>query len=110
MSRIAHTPPPPYYAVIFTSLRAPVEEGYAGMAERMEQLAMEQPGYLGHENFRDADGYGTTISYWAGPEDIRRWKANLDHLVAQRLGREQWYERYKVRVCRVEREYEFSRI
>lgn len=105
----AKTPDPPYYAVIFTSRRSAVDEGYGAMADRMVELAKEQPGYLGIESFRQADGYGVTISYWASPEAIRTWKKNLEHRQAQDLGREQWYEGYRMRICRVERDYGFDR-
>ncbi|WP_431026081.1 antibiotic biosynthesis monooxygenase family protein [Halomonas sp. H5] len=100
---IATTPEPPYYAVIFTSLRSEVDAGYAEMAERMLALAAEQPGFLGVESARE--GVGITVSYWRDPEAIRAWKANLEHREAQRLGHQQWYRYFRVRVARVEREY-----
>lgn len=105
---IATTPPPPYYAVIFTSLRTDVDEGYAEMADRMVALAAEQPGYLGVESARD--GLGITISYWESLDAIRHWKANADHLVAQKFGREKWYAAFKTRICKVERDYGFGEI
>jgi heme-degrading monooxygenase HmoA len=102
---IAQTPPTPYYAVIFTSLRTEGDNGYGAMAEEMDELAMQQPGYLGIESARNE--VGITVSYWRSLEDIKNWKANERHLVAQRTGRNSWYEHYKVRVCLVERDYGF---
>lgn len=95
----------PYYAVIFTSRRTPVDAGYEEVAERMAALAAEQPGYLGIESVRDADGRGITVSYWRDLESIRAWRQHEEHLVAQARGRADWYEAYEVRVCRVEREH-----
>ncbi|MEL3927901.1 antibiotic biosynthesis monooxygenase [Aeromonas enteropelogenes] len=100
---IANTPEPPYYAVIFTSQRTDVDEGYAAMAERMLALARTQPGFLGVESARD--GVGITVSYWRDLESIRHWKSDLEHREAQRLGREQWYRTFKTRIARVERDY-----
>ncbi|RQM67928.1 antibiotic biosynthesis monooxygenase family protein [Aeromonas enteropelogenes] len=100
---IANTPEPPYYAVIFTSQRTDVDEGYAAMAERMLALARTQPGFLGVESARD--GVGITVSYWRDLESIRHWKSDLEHQEAQRLGREQWYRTFKTRIARVERDY-----
>ncbi|MEO6125881.1 MAG: antibiotic biosynthesis monooxygenase [Ilumatobacteraceae bacterium] len=100
---IASTPQPPYTAVIFTSLRTAGDNGYAAMADRMETLASEQPGYLGIESARD--GVGITVSYWATEDDARAWKLVAEHLVAQRVGQQQWYSRYVVRVATVTREY-----
>jgi heme-degrading monooxygenase HmoA len=102
---IAQTPPTPYYAVIFTSIRTEGDNGYGSMAEEMDKLSQQQEGYLGIESARNE--LGITVSYWRSLEDIKNWKANTQHLIAQRTGREQWYEHYKVRICKVERDYEF---
>lgn len=103
---IAPTPQPPYYAVIFTSLRTAVDEGYGAMAERMVELAGTQPGYLGHESARE--GLGITVSYWKDLDSIKQWKQQSEHLVAQQYGREKWYTHYKTRICLVERDYGFE--
>jgi heme-degrading monooxygenase HmoA len=103
---ISLTPPPPYYAVIFSSLRTDIEEGYEAMAEEMVRLAELQPGYLGNESVRS--GLGITISYWESLEAIKSWKANTDHLIAQKFGREKWYASYKTRIALVERDYGFE--
>lgn len=106
---IAHTPEPPYYAVVFTSLRAPVDgEGYAQTAEHMLALAAEQPGYLGVESARGADGLGLTVSYWRDEGAIAAWKSHADHVTAREAGRARWYAAYAVRVCKVERAYGFA--
>lgn len=106
MSPIACTPPAPYYAVIFTSVRTPVDEGYADMAEKMVALACEQPGFLGLESVReDHEGLGITVSYWKDLASIAHWKANAEHLHAQKLGREKWYSAFTTRIAYVEREY-----
>jgi heme-degrading monooxygenase HmoA len=96
------------YAVVFTSLRTEGDQGYAQTSDEMVALAARQPGYLGVESARGADGLGITVSYWRDLESIRRWKANADHLAAQRAGRERWYRAYRIRVCRIEREYGFG--
>ncbi|WP_438019604.1 antibiotic biosynthesis monooxygenase [Sorangium sp. So ce315] len=96
---------PPYYAVIFTSRRTPGDDGYGATGERMEALAREQPGFLGVESVRSADGHGITVSYWRDLESIRAWRQHEEHRAAQARGRAAWYEAYEVRVCRVERAY-----
>ena len=106
----------PYCAVIFSSTRAGREvddgndgndgnDGYDAMADRMETLAATQPGYCGIESARGRDGFGITVSYWATEDAARAWKGNAEHLVAQRLGNERWYEQWTVRVATVTREY-----
>lgn len=105
---IATTPQPPYVAVIFTSLRTPVDEGYALTSAEMVSMASGQPGFLGMESARGSDGLGITVSYWRDMESVRAWKAVSEHRMAQKLGRERWYRAYRTRVCMVEREYGFS--
>ena len=103
---IAKTPQPPYYAVIFTTLLNDNLEGYAETAKRMEELAQEQPGYLGIESAR-AD-VGITVSYWETLDAISAWKNNVEHTEAREKGRTQWYKKYELRICKVERAYGFE--
>lgn len=103
MSGIAKTPSPPYYAVIFSSVRTDGDHGYCAMADRMVELAAQQEGFLGIESARE--DVGITVSYWASEEAIRNWKQNAEHLEAQLLGHKAWYAEFKVRVAKVERNY-----
>ena len=97
------TPSPPYFAVIFSSVRTELEEGYAAIAARMLALAAEQAGFLGYEGAR-AEGIGVSVSYWSTEEAILAWRRNAEHREAQRdIAR--WYRIATVRVCRVERSY-----
>jgi heme-degrading monooxygenase HmoA len=102
---IANTPPAPYYAVIFTSVRTDVEDGYAAMSDAMVASAAAQPGFLGVESAREEAGI--TVSYWDSLEAIAAWKRDGAHLVAQKLGRDNWYAAYKTRICKVEHDYSF---
>ena len=101
----APRPEPPYYAVIFASQRTPVEGGYGETADRMVELARQQPGFLGVESTRGADGFGITVSYWSSLEAIAAWRAHAEHTIARGTGREQWYAGYELRIARVERAY-----
>lgn len=104
MKSPAVTPPPPYYAVIFTSLRTEGDNGYAHAAEQMFLLASQQPGFLGFETARQE--LGISVSYWSSLEAISAWKQNAKHQLVQARARD-WYQAFRVRVCRVEREYGF---
>ena len=104
--RLARTPEPPYWVVMFTSRRTSEDaEGYGRMAEAMAALAERQPGFLGIESTRDAEGIGITLSYWASEQAIHDWKRVSAHTEAQRLGHARWYEDFTLRVARVERAY-----
>jgi heme-degrading monooxygenase HmoA len=100
---LADTPPPPYYAVIFSSIQTQDIAGYEDMATYMVELAKQQNGFLGFESARNE--VGITVSYWRDLSSIKAWKNNVTHLEAQRLGRNQWYEKFRVRICKVELEY-----
>jgi glutathione S-transferase len=96
------------YAVIFSSQhsRNPDDlKGYDATAEAMEELAKKQPGFLGIESARGADGFGITVSYWDSLEAIAAWKSHEKHRAAQERGKSHFYERYSLRVCSVERTY-----
>ncbi len=103
---IAKTPDPPYYAVIFTSLKTQSDTGYAEMAQKMEELARKQPGYLGFESARSE--IGISVSYWKDLDSIKQWKSNLEHQEAQKKGRDKWYSQYQIRIAKVERAYGFG--
>ena len=104
---IANTPEPPYYAVIFTSIRTDDDSGYSEAAKRMAELAAVQPGFLGFESARNE--IGITVSYWDNLESIRNWKNNAEHLLVQQKGKNSFYKSYKTRVCKVERDYGFEK-
>ena len=105
---IAATPEPPYYVVIFTSLRTEVDAGYAEAAQRMLELAAQQPGFLGVESAR-SDGLGITLSYWQSEEAIQAWREHAEHSIVREQGRADWYAAFTTRVAKVERAYTFSR-
>jgi len=99
-----------YYAVIFTSQRTGQDgEDYGKMAEVIDTLAKQQPGFLRVESVRNEEGKGITVSYWESLEAIQAWKANAKHLTAQQLGKEKWYTNYKVEICQVMKDYSFEK-
>jgi heme-degrading monooxygenase HmoA len=110
MSSHGLAPPtgPGALAVIFTSLRTAGDDGYAQTSDEMVRMAAGREGFLGMESARGSDGLGITVSYWRDEAAIRAWKAQADHLAAQAAGKGRWYRAYRVRVCRVEREYGFE--
>ena len=105
----AATPEPPYYAVVFTSLRTEGDRGYGAAADRMFELAARQPGFLGVDAARGGDGLGITVSYWSDAESVAAWRRVAEHERVQRAGRGSWYQEYAIHVARVERSATFSR-
>lgn len=103
----AQTPEPPYYAVIFTSLRTTLNDDYNETALRMVELAKQQVGFLGVESARNE--IGLTVSYWKDLESIKNWKENSEHLLAQEKGKKNWYESYCIRIAKIERTYSFKK-
>jgi heme-degrading monooxygenase HmoA len=105
----ASLPDPPYYAVVFTSVRTAGDNGYAERAALMLQLAAEQPGFLGVDSARGDDGLGITVSYWTDEDSIAAWRGHVEHALTRARGKEQWYASFAVHVARVERAYGFTR-
>lgn len=102
MQTIANTPTPPYYAVIFTSIRTDGDNDYGSVSNRMLELASQQEGFLGFETARQE--IGISVSYWSSLEAIQNWKKNAEHRKAQQFANK-WYSSFCIRVCRVEKEY-----
>ncbi|MDE1164621.1 MAG: antibiotic biosynthesis monooxygenase [Pseudomonas sp.] len=100
-----NAPAPPYYAVIFTSQRTDIDDGYGQAAAHMVELASQQPGYLGIESARDAQGLGITVSYWQNEAAILAWKHHAEHAAIRDKGRARWYQACITRVAKVERAY-----
>ena len=74
------------------------------------QLAREQEGFIDVESAsRTSEGFGITVSYWRDLESIKKWKAQSEHAAAQRMGRDAFYQSYRLRIARVERDYGFER-
>jgi heme-degrading monooxygenase HmoA len=109
MTRPAVLPEPPYYSVVFTSLRAPIDDGYSDTAAEMFELVQSQPGFLSADSVRGSDGFGITVAYFSDEESVAKWKANAEHALAQKLGREKWYDSYALHIGKVERAYRFDR-
>jgi len=104
---IAETPKPPYYAVIFTSIRTKGDHGYENMADKMIELVGKQDGFLGVESARNE--IGITVSYWRDLDAIKNWKNQFEHKMARDSGRAIWYKTFKTRIAKVESDYDFHK-
>lgn len=100
---------PPYIAVVFTSTRSSVDDGYGDMSDHMVELVNEVDGFLGMDSVRGADGRGITVGYFRDDEALKTWRENVEHRSAMQLGRDKWYDEYSLHVTRVERSYNWSR-
>jgi len=105
-----NTFPPGAVAVIFVNRRSEADEpGYSAAAEAMERAAERQPGYLGIDSVRAADGQGITVSYWASEEDAIAWRDDVDHAATRAKGRDRWYDSYRLVVAGIRRDYAWRR-
>ncbi|MBB5208190.1 antibiotic biosynthesis monooxygenase family protein [Chiayiivirga flava] len=103
---LSSMPRPPYYAVIFSSQRTAHDDAaYGAAAQRMVELARTQPGFLGVESARGADGFGITVSYWDSEDAIAAWRNHAEHAATRERGRREWYAGFDLRVAKVERAY-----
>ena len=100
--------PDRYFAVIFTAQRSlSGDDIYDMTADRMILLAQSQPGFLGVESVMGDDGIGITVSYWVDRVAIANWRQHAEHLAAQALGRQEFYDWYRLRVAEVVSERSF---
>jgi len=99
-------PEPPYHVAIFSAQRNAADDaGYAATAQRMFELAAQQPGFPGAESARDAAGFGITVSYWRDEAALLAWRDQPDQAATRAHGRARWYDHYQVRIARVGRAY-----
>ena len=96
--------------VLFRSmLTAEAGDDYATMADEMLARARTLPGFIDFKSFSADDGERLSVIRWESQETLRAWTDDLRHVVAQRLGREKWYEYFRVEVADVVRSYGFGR-
>ncbi len=95
--------------VLFRSRLVDAPEGYAEMSQEMEALARTMPGFIDVKSYCAEDGERLTVVRWESEETMRIWRENARHRVAQRLGRERWYQSYALEVAEVIREKAFHR-
>ncbi len=92
------------YAVIFRAEINNLDSSYTELSSRMRDLAINQYGC--NEFVATTEGnYEIAISYWDNLEQIKLWKQDAEHLVAQELGKSKWYSFYKIQIVEVIREY-----
>lgn len=105
----AETPKPPYYTVVFTSIRTEVEEGYTELNDSLWKDAQKLDGFIGAESQRGEDRFGITVLYFKDMETIHQWSKYQKHIRAKEMGKEKWYEGWRVRIGKIEREYGWDR-
>jgi heme-degrading monooxygenase HmoA len=100
---------PPYYSVVFTTVRTQEQSGYRDTNARMEELVKDVPGYLGMDHAQNPGGLGITVAYFRDAEALTQWRTNAEHQAAQRRGRAEWYDSYTIHIAKVERSHTFKR-
>ena len=96
------------YAVIFRAEIAELDSRYAEMAARLRDLAISKYGCTEFTSCAE-EGREIAISYWDSEAQIREWKQNVDHLIAQGEGKRKWYTSYSVEVVKMVRSYRSGR-
>ncbi|WAU86346.1 antibiotic biosynthesis monooxygenase [Streptomyces sp. Qhu-G9] len=100
---------PPYYAAVFTTVRAEDQSNYSETSAHLEDLVKDVPGYLGVDHAQTPGGLGITVSYFRDADALTEWRTNTEHRAAQQRGRLQWYQAYTLHVAKVERSHGFVR-
>lgn len=92
------------FVVIFRAKVRSVDSEYSAVAARLRELALGQFGCLDFQAVTKGESE-IALSYWPNEESILAWKSHLEHVLAQQLGKERWYESYSVQVAKITREY-----
>ncbi len=88
------------YAVIFRASVAGLDDEYQQMAQRLRELAFEKYGCLDFVAVTEGDEE-IAISYWQTEQQIREWKNDPEHRLAQRKGRDKWYRSVSIEICEI---------
>ncbi len=92
------------YAVIFRADINKFDQRYSEMASRIRDLAIDKYGCKEFISVTEGE-QEIAISYWHDQVQIKKWKADSEHLVVQELGQSVWYKSYKVQIVEIIREY-----
>ena len=84
-------------------------DDYKAMADEMLTRAKTMPGFVDFKTYAAQDGERISVIHWESQDTLRAWSDDLRHVVAQRTGRERWYEYFRVEVAEVTRSYGFER-
>lgn len=84
-----------------------IDIAYADVAQRMNDLATQMPGYVEHKSFRADDGERVTIVTFADQASHDAWRHHPEHRAAQQAGRERFYSEYSLTIAEVRHHREF---
>ncbi len=85
------------------------EEAYRATSRRMHELVDGWPGFISLKEYASEDGEVLDIARFEDEASLEAWRREPEHLEAQRRGREEFYERYRIQALKVVRDYEFRR-
>jgi heme-degrading monooxygenase HmoA len=96
--------------VIFRSrLRDDAGPDYGPLSDRMVELAKSMPGFISFRHYKADDGERVSIVEFEDEQTMAAWRTNAEHLVAQKRGREEFYEEFHLQVLTPVRAYSFHR-
>ena len=81
-----------------------IDADYENTAQRLREIAESRYGCVGVSSFQQ-NNEELTLTYWESAEDIAAWRRDPEHIMAQRIGAEKWYEWYLIQVATIDRAY-----
>ena len=96
--------------IVEFELRAGAEAEFETALQQMQEQVKQYDGFLGETPCSSIENENiiVTLFYWRDRESIKAWRDDPQHLEIQQLGRDKLFARYKIRVCELEREYEWE--
>ena len=88
------------YAVIFKATKAQLDDEYCRLAEHLRELAFNKYGCVDFISATEGD-QEIAVSYWKTEQQIRDWKNDPEHRLAQVKGRDKWYSSVSVEICKI---------
>jgi len=83
------------------------KDDYLKIAAELKPLLEEIDGFISVERFQSLteDGKILSLSFWRDEEAVSRWRQLGEHRQAQKEGRDEIFEDYRLRIAEVKRDY-----
>ena len=84
--------------------------GYLDLAATLRPILEQHDGFISIERFESltTPGKMLSISFFRDEESVKAWRNIEQHRAAQKMGRNKFFENYRLRVASVIRDYSMS--
>ena len=101
------------YAVIFeVEIKDGCQDEYLRLGAKMRERVSQFDGFISAERFSSVvtEGKICSLSFWESEAGILQWKKDLQHTTCQHEGMGALFKDYRIRIAKVERDYQMKQV